>query len=80
MVEPVPERRAHLDRDRLVDCALDVDKRRARVRGYYPVFDELMHVNQSDHRAAFWRGVGRALPDYEERRERLREVGPRLVW
>lgn len=33
-----------------------------------------------EHGPAFWRAVGKAMPDYEERRAALSEAGPRLVW
>jgi len=32
------------------------------------------------HGQAFWAAVGQLLPDYEERRRRLREIGPLLTW
>lgn len=46
----------------------------------YVVVHELVHLRHPDHTAAFWRAVAKWIPDYIERREQLREVGPRLVW
>lgn len=46
----------------------------------YVVSHELVHLRHADHGPAFWRALGRAMPDFEERRSQLRAVGPRLVW
>lgn len=46
----------------------------------YVVAHELVHLQHADHTPAFWRRLGEAMPDYEARRERLREVGADLVW
>lgn len=46
----------------------------------YVVVHELVHLAHPDHGRAFWAKVGRVLPDYEQRRERLRVLGPSLVW
>jgi predicted metal-dependent hydrolase len=46
----------------------------------YVVAHELIHLAHPEHGPAFWRALGKAMPDYEERRAALREVGPRLVW
>ncbi|MBZ0115889.1 MAG: M48 family metallopeptidase [Sandaracinaceae bacterium] len=46
----------------------------------YVVAHELTHLAHADHTPAFWRALGRVMPDYEIRRVQLREVGPRLVW
>ncbi|MFE8604892.1 YgjP-like metallopeptidase domain-containing protein [Archangium violaceum] len=42
--------------------------------------DEIVHLTHDDHGREFWAALGRLLPDYEARRERLRMEGPRLVW
>ena len=44
------------------------------------VAHELVHVAHRHHTAAFWLALGRAMPDYEARREALRGVGARLEW
>ncbi|MCM1100110.1 MAG: M48 family metallopeptidase [Clostridium sp.] len=41
----------------------------------YVVVHELAHRRHMDHSAAFWREVERYLPDYRERRERLKQYG-----
>ena len=46
----------------------------------YVLVHELAHLGNPNHDAAFWRAVGRWMPDYEERRGRLRELGPSLAW
>jgi predicted metal-dependent hydrolase len=46
----------------------------------YVLSHELVHLRLPTHGAAFWRELGRAMPDYEDRRTRLRELGPSLVW
>jgi predicted metal-dependent hydrolase len=46
----------------------------------YVVAHELTHLAHPEHGPAFWRALGKAMPDYEERRAALREVGPRLMW
>lgn len=45
----------------------------------YVLVHELAHVDHAKHDAAFWRAVGRWMPDYEQRRARLRELGPSLI-
>ena len=42
----------------------------------YVVVHELAHLEVKDHSAAFWSAVATAIPDYRERRARLRDVGP----
>lgn len=42
----------------------------------YVVVHELCHLKRRDHSAAFWKLVAAVLPDYRERRQRLREEGP----
>ena len=45
----------------------------------YVVVHELVHLRELNHGPAFWRGVERIVPDYRERRKRLRAEGPRTV-
>jgi predicted metal-dependent hydrolase len=44
------------------------------------VVHELVHLLHEDHSKNFWATVGRVMPDYEECKERLRKLGPALVW
>jgi predicted metal-dependent hydrolase len=46
----------------------------------YVLVHELAHLGNRSHDRAFWDAVGQWLPDYEQRRARLRELGPSLVW
>ncbi len=46
----------------------------------YVVAHEIAHLRHANHGAAFWSTLGRMLPDYEERRARLRDMGSELVW
>lgn len=46
----------------------------------YVLAHEMVHRLHRQHDAAFWSALGRLLPDYEERRELLCKIGPRLVW
>jgi predicted metal-dependent hydrolase len=46
----------------------------------YVLAHELVHLIHEDHGRAFWATLGRIMPDYEERKRRLRTVGPTLVW
>jgi hypothetical protein len=42
-------------------------------------FELSPHLQHRAHDRAFWEAVGRWLPDYEDRKARLRELGPSLV-
>lgn len=44
----------------------------------YVLAHELAHLWRRDHGPEFWRLVERAMPGYQERRERLRRLGPDL--
>lgn len=44
----------------------------------YIVAHELAHLRVRGHGPEYWGVVAQAVPDYRRRRERLREVGPRL--
>ncbi len=44
----------------------------------YIVAHELAHMRVSGHGTDFWRLLGRALPEYEERRAELDELGRRM--
>jgi predicted metal-dependent hydrolase len=46
----------------------------------YVLVHELAHLKNRAHDRSFWREVGQWLPDYEQRRARLGELGPSLVW
>ena len=46
----------------------------------YVVAHEITHVLHADHGREFWAALGRVMPDYDERRARLRELGPSLEW
>jgi predicted metal-dependent hydrolase len=46
----------------------------------YVVAHELCHLIHEGHGREFWATLGRVMPDYEARRDRLREVGARLIW
>ena len=46
----------------------------------YVVGHELVHLVHPDHDREFWALLGRAMPDYEKRREALRHLGRRLEW
>lgn len=44
----------------------------------YIVVHELAHLRIRNHSPAFWRLVSSVLPDYEDRKEKLRKLGVRL--
>lgn len=46
----------------------------------YVVAHELVHLQHDNHSRAFWSALGRVMPDYEIRREDLRQLGARLEW
>jgi predicted metal-dependent hydrolase len=46
----------------------------------YVLVHELAHLGNRNHNRKFWNAVAQWLPDYEQRRARLRELGPSLVW
>ena len=46
----------------------------------YVVVHELVHLRHRTHTPQFWSELGRSIPDYEALRERLRVLGPSLVW
>ncbi|HEV3190715.1 MAG TPA: SprT family zinc-dependent metalloprotease [Polyangiaceae bacterium] len=46
----------------------------------YVAAHEAIHLLHPHHGPSFWRALGRVLPDYEQRRARLRELGPSLIW
>ena len=45
----------------------------------YVVVHELVHLKHRGHGKDYWQALGRAMPDYERRRDDLRLLGPRLV-
>lgn len=46
----------------------------------YVVAHEVTHLLHEHHGRAFWATLGRVMPDYEVRKERLREMGAAWVW
>lgn len=46
----------------------------------YVVAHELVHLSHRDHDRAFWSTLGGVMADYEDRRDRLRDVGTMLTW
>jgi predicted metal-dependent hydrolase len=46
----------------------------------YVVAHELVHLRHPNHTRDFWAALGRVMPDYDKRKERLRVLGPQLEW
>jgi predicted metal-dependent hydrolase len=48
----------------------------------YVIAHELVHAVRGDdgHSLGFWAQLGRVMPDYDERRDRLRHLGAELEW
>jgi predicted metal-dependent hydrolase len=46
----------------------------------YVLVHELTHLRHPNHTKEFWAALGRVMPDYEERKTRLRRLGPQLDW
>lgn len=48
----------------------------------YVIAHELDHVVRGDdgHNPAFWAQLGRVMPDYDQRRDALRLLGPSMEW
>jgi hypothetical protein len=46
----------------------------------YVLAHEVVHLAHGDHGREFWTALGRVMPDYEARRERLRVLGVQLLW
>jgi predicted metal-dependent hydrolase len=46
----------------------------------YVVVHELVHLEHANHTSEFWAAIGRVMPDYEDRKTRLRHLGPQLEW
>ena len=46
----------------------------------YVLAHELVHLVHREHGPEFWATLGRMMPDYEDRRRRLRALGPALEW
>ncbi len=46
----------------------------------YVLAHEVTHMLHEDHSREFWAALGRLMPDYDERKQRLKELGGRLVW
>ena len=46
----------------------------------YVVVHELVHLRQRGHGREYWQALGRIMPDYERRRDDLRERGVGLAW
>ena len=46
----------------------------------YVVVHELVHLRHRGHGRDYWQAVGRVMPDYERRREELRQCGFALAW
>lgn len=46
----------------------------------YVVVHELAHLRHRGHGRDYWQAVACAMPDYDRRREELRDIGSRLTW
>ncbi len=46
----------------------------------YVVVHELVHLRHRGHGRDYWQALGRVMPDYERRRQDLRQLGARLTW
>jgi predicted metal-dependent hydrolase len=46
----------------------------------YVLAHEAVHLVHEHHGREFWATLGRILPDYEERKTRLKQLGPTLLW
>ena len=46
----------------------------------YVIVHELVHLQHRKHGPAYWQAVGRVVPDYERRRQDLRQRGASLLW
>ena len=46
----------------------------------YVVVHELVHLRHRGHGPDYWQALGRVMPDYERRREDLRQRGVGLAW
>jgi hypothetical protein len=46
----------------------------------YVVAHELVHLRERGHTAEFWAFLGKVMPEYERRRDALRQIGSRLDW
>jgi len=46
----------------------------------YVIGHELVHLIHRQHTAAFWAMLGKVMPDYEDRKGCIRNIGPRLEW
>jgi hypothetical protein len=45
----------------------------------YVLLHELAHLNHKRHDRSFWAAIERAMPDYQRRRDRLRDEAPRYM-
>lgn len=46
----------------------------------YVLAHEVVHLTHLSHGPEFWATLGQGMPDYEDRRKRLRALGPALEW